>query len=144
MPCIVSPRCKGICTPGHVFLSNPESGKFLFWNLELSWLGSVIFAIPIQSLSQPRPQGFFLKKNGWGGVRFKGKALGTRLVTFYLCIYRTDWMKNTLFFTHNTNILVCLLNVNMKNWLTPKTTKVRPHYNQSSRENATPSSRIPL
>lgn len=36
LPRIVSPRCKGIRIPGHVFLSNPESGKFLFWNLELS------------------------------------------------------------------------------------------------------------
>ena len=36
LPCIVSPRYKGIHIPGHVFLSNPESGEFLFWNLESS------------------------------------------------------------------------------------------------------------
>ena len=60
-------------------------------------------------------------------------------------------MKNTLLFTYNTNILVRLLTVNMKNCLTPKNPKMcdpilvtllkmRPHYSQSSRENATPSS----
>ena len=58
-------------------------------------------------------------------------------------------MKNTLLFTHITNILVRFLTVNMKSCLTPKLTKVRPHsstvtllemrlhYSQSSRENAT-------
>ena len=60
-------------------------------------------------------------------------------------------MKNTLLFTYSTNILVRLLTVNMKNCLTPKNPKMcdpilvtllkmRPHYSQSSRENATPSS----
>ena len=60
-------------------------------------------------------------------------------------------MKNTLLFICSTNILVRLLTVNMKNCLTPKNPKMcdpilvtllkmRPHYSQSSRENATPSS----
>ena len=42
MPCIVSTRCKGIRIPVHVFLSNPESGKFLFWKLESSWPGGYV------------------------------------------------------------------------------------------------------
>ena len=60
-------------------------------------------------------------------------------------------MKNTLLFIYNTNILVRLLTVNMKNCLTLKNQKMRdpilvfllkmrPHYSQSARENATPSS----
>ena len=60
-------------------------------------------------------------------------------------------MKNTLLFIYSTNILVRLLTVNMKNFLTPQNPKMcdpilvtllkmRPHYSQSSRENATPSS----
>ena len=60
-------------------------------------------------------------------------------------------MKNTLLFICSTNILVRLLSVNIKNSLTPKNPKLcdpilvtllkmRPHYSQSSRENATPSS----
>ena len=60
-------------------------------------------------------------------------------------------MKNTLLFIYSTNILVCLLTVNMKNFLTPKNPKMcdptlvtvwkmQRHYSQSSRENATPSS----
>ena len=60
-------------------------------------------------------------------------------------------MKNNLLFIYSTNILVRLLTVNMKNCLTPKNPKMcdpilvtllkmRPHYSQSSRENATPSS----
>ena len=59
-------------------------------------------------------------------------------------------MKNTLLFIYNTNVLVRLPTVNMKNYLTPKkqkmcdpilvTLKMRPHYSQSSLENATPSS----
>ena len=60
-------------------------------------------------------------------------------------------MKNTLLFIHSMNILVHLLTVNMKNCLTPKNLKMcdpilvtllkmRPHYSQSSRHNATPSS----
>ena len=54
-------------------------------------------------------------------------------------------MKNTLLFTYRTNILVRLLTVNMKKFLTPKISKMcdpiiatllkmRPHYSQSSRE----------
>ena len=59
-------------------------------------------------------------------------------------------MKNTLLFIYR-NILVRLLTVNTKNCLTPKNLKMcdpilvtllkmQPHYSQSSRENATPSS----
>ena len=65
-------------------------------------------------------------------------------------------MKNILLFICSTNILVCLLTANMKNCLTPKNPKMcdpilvtllkmRPHYGQSSRENATPIQRhIPI
>ena len=64
-----------------------------------------------------------------------------------------DWMKNTLLFICSTNILVRLLTVNVKNCLIPKypkmcdpilvtLLKMWPHYSQSSRENATPSSAI--
>ena len=56
-------------------------------------------------------------------------------------------MKNTLLFICSTNVLVCLLTVNMKNCLTPQNPKtcdpilvtplkMRPHYSHSSRENA--------
>ena len=60
-------------------------------------------------------------------------------------------MKNTLLFIYSTNILVRLLTVNMKNCLSPKNPKIcdpilvtllkiRPHFSQSGRENAAPSS----
>ena len=60
-------------------------------------------------------------------------------------------MKSTLLLTYSTNILVPFLTVNMKNCLTPKNTKMcdpilvtllkmRSHYSQYGRENATPSS----
>ena len=61
-------------------------------------------------------------------------------------------MKNTLLFTYNTNILVRLLTVNNYEELSyPQSQKMcdpilvtllkmQPHYSQSSRENATPSS----
>ena len=75
------------------------------------------------------------------------------LVTFYFyeLTHFLDWMKNTLLFICSTNILVRLLTVNMKNSLTQKNQKMldsilvtllkmRPHYSQSSLENATPSS----
>ena len=65
------------------------------------------------------------------------------LVTFYFheLNHFLDWMKNTLLFICSSNILVRLLIVNMENCLTPqKSENVRPHYSQSSRENATPSS----
>ena len=56
-------------------------------------------------------------------------------------------MKNTLIFSYSTNILVCLLTVNLKHCLASKNLKLcdpiqvtllkmRPHYSQSSRENA--------
>ena len=58
-----------------------------------------------------------------------------------------NWMKNTLLFTISTNILVCLLTVNMKNFFTPKIWKcatpllnTRAHSSQSNCENASPSS----
>ena len=75
------------------------------------------------------------------------------LVTFYFyeLTHILDWVKNTLLFICSTNIVVCLLTVSTKNCLTPKNPKMcdpilvtllkmRPHYSQSSRENATPSS----
>ena len=46
-------------------------------------------------------------------------------------------MKNTLLFTYSTNILVRLLTVNVKNYLTPKSENVRPH-SSNSIESATP------
>ena len=57
-------------------------------------------------------------------------------------------MKNTLLFTYSTSILVRLLTVNMKKFLTPKIRKMchpilltllkmQPHYSQSSREKKT-------
>ena len=60
-------------------------------------------------------------------------------------------MKNSLLSICSTNILVRLLTVNMKNCFTQKNPKMcdpilvpllkmRPHYSQFSRENATPSS----
>ena len=61
-------------------------------------------------------------------------------------------MKNSLLVVYSTNIIVVrLLTGNMKNCLTPKNPKMcdpilvtlpkmRPHYRQSSRKNATPSS----
>ena len=60
-------------------------------------------------------------------------------------------MRNGLLFTYTVNFLVRLLTVNVKNCLTPPKKemcdpilvtllKMRPHYSQSSRENATPSS----
>ena len=74
------------------------------------------------------------------------------LVTFYFyeLTHFLNWVKNTLLSTYSTNILVRLLIVNMKNCLTPKNLKMcdpilvtllkmRLHYSQSSRENATPS-----
>ena len=70
---------------------------------------------------------------------------------FYELTHFLHGMKNTLFLTYSTNILVCLLTVNMKNCLTPKNPKMcdltlvmllkmQPHYSQSSHQNATPSS----
>ena len=50
----------------------------------------------------------------------------TNLVSFYLSIYlllHEDWVKNSLLFTYSTNILVRLLTVNLKNYLTPKIRK---------------------
>ena len=48
-----------------------------------------------------------------------------------------NWMKNTLLFTCCTKILVRLLNVNMKIFLTQKSENVRLHYSQSICEKAT-------
>ena len=64
-------------------------------------------------------------------------------------------MKNTLLFICSTNILVCLLTINMKNCLTQKNPKMsvpilvtllkmRPHYSHSRHENVTPSSSTSL
>ena len=61
------------------------------------------------------------------------------VVTFYFyeLTHFLDWMKNILLFICSTNILVCLLIVSMKNFLTPKiwkfatpfdpVVKMRPH-----------------
>ena len=46
-------------------------------------------------------------------------------------------MKNTLLFTYSKNILVRLLTVNVKNFLTPKFENVQPH-SSNHIENATP------
>ena len=65
-------------------------------------------------------------------------------------IFYSEW-RTLYFFICGTNIQVRLLTLNMKNCLTPKNPKIcdpilvtlskmRPHYSQSSRENATPSS----
>ena len=75
------------------------------------------------------------------------------LVTFYFyeLTHFLDRMKNTLLFICSTNILVSLLTVKMKNWLSPKNpkmcdpilvtlSKMLPRCSQSSHENATPSS----
>ena len=76
------------------------------------------------------------------------------LVTFFFHELTHFFLLNEEHFTFHlqyTNILVCLLTVNMKNYLTAKNPKMcgptlvtllkmRPHYSQSSRENATPSS----
>ena len=76
------------------------------------------------------------------------------LVTFYfyeLAHILDSRMKNSSLFIYRTNILERLLTINMKNGLTPKNPKMcdpiivtllkmRPHYSQQSRENATPSS----
>ena len=75
------------------------------------------------------------------------------LVSFYIyeLTYLLYWLKNTLLFICSTNILVCLLTINMKNCLTQKNPKMsvpilvtllkmRPHYSQSRHENVTPSS----
>ena len=62
-----------------------------------------------------------------------------------------DWMKDTLIYIYSTNILVRLLTVNVKNWLTPQNPKMcdpilvtllkmQSQYSQSSHENVTPSS----
>ena len=49
-------------------------------------------------------------------------------------------MKNTLLFTYSTNILVCLLTVGVKNFLTPKIQKCATPFKYNSIENETPSS----
>ena len=61
------------------------------------------------------------------------------------------WMKNTLLFTYRSNILVRLLTLKISRPFLPQKSenvrpilvtllKMRPHYSQSSRKNATPSS----
>ena len=50
-------------------------------------------------------------------------------------------MKNTLLFIYSTNILVRFANRKYEELSYPqKSENVRPHYSQSSRENATPTS----
>ena len=85
----------------------------------------------------------------WQIGNFRDPNLAT--FYFYELTHFLSWMKNTLLFIYSTNILVILFTVIMKNCLTPQNPemcdpilvtllKMRPHYNQSSRENATPSS----
>ena len=57
-------------------IRNPGNLSFGIWNCHDSGEGGVIFAIPIQSLSQPRPQGFFLKKMGGAGLGLREKPWG--------------------------------------------------------------------
>ena len=61
----------------------------------------------------------------WANIWFSRSQLSHFLLMYPLCrssknelTHFLDWMKNTLLYT--TNILVCLLTVNMKNCLTPK------------------------
>ena len=86
----------------------------------------------------------------WANMWFSRSQL-SHFLFLWIDPFFLDWMKNTLLFFCNTNILVRLLTVNMKNCLTPKNPKMcdpilvtllkmRPHYSQSGRENATPSS----
>ena len=85
----------------------------------------------------------------WQIGNFRDPNLAT--FYFYELTHFLSWMKNTLLFIYSTNILVILFTVIMKNCLTPQNPemcdpilvtllKMRPHYSQSSRENATPSS----
>ena len=55
-----------------------------------------------------------------------GNHCDPNLVTFnfYELTHYLNRMKNTLLFTYSTNILVCLLTVNMKNCLSPKNPKM--------------------
>ena len=63
-----------------------------------------------------------------------------QVITKWIDNYFLNWIKNTLLFTYSTNILVRLLTVNVKTFITQKSENVWPDYSQSSRENATPSS----
>ena len=85
----------------------------------------------------------------WQIGNFRDPNLAT--FYFYELTHFLSCMKNTLLFIYSTNILVILFTVIMKNCLTPQNPemcdpilvtllKMRPHYSQSSRENATPSS----
>ena len=56
----------------------------------------------------------------------KSSLLGTYLINPVLVKWIDPflkWMNNTLLFTYSTNILISLLTVNMKNFLTPKIRK---------------------
>ena len=82
-----------------------------------------------------------------GQIRQFARSQLRPLSIYVPTLYR---MKKTLLFTYSTNILVRLLTGNMKNCLTPKIRKcalvtllkMRPHYSQSSCENATSSGGI--
>ena len=80
---------------------------------------------------------------------FRHLNLGT--FYFYELTHFFKLNEEHFLFSYSTNILLLLLTVDMKNCLTPKypkmcdpilvtLLKMRPHYSQSSRENATPSS----
>ena len=71
----------------------------------------------------------------WANMYFRDPNLVT--FYFYELTHFLDWMKNTLFFICSANILVRLVTVNMKKWLTPKKSEnVRPH-SSNSVENVT-------
>ena len=103
------------------------------------------YLITIYSVANYRPH----LSPFWQIGNFRDPSLAT--FYFYEMTHFLSWMKNILLFIYRTNILVRLFTVNMKNCLTPQNPemcdpilvtllKLRPHYSQSSRENATPSS----
>ena len=86
----------------------------------------------------------------WANMLFSRSQLSHFLFLWIDPFFYIDW-RTLYFFICGTNIRLRLLTVNMKNCLTPKNPKMcdpilvtllktRPHYSQSSRENATPSS----
>ena len=108
-------------------------------------LGSIFAGYVLCSVANYRPH----LSHFWQKCNFPDPNLVT--FYFYELTHFLNWMKNRLLFTYSTTILVRLLTVNMKNCLTSKNPKMcdpilvtllkmRPHYSQSSRENATPSS----
>ena len=147
---------------GGFFEGRSQAYCLLAANVTVSWWGwqvlGLIFAgyVPLASQS-PYPFIVYSVANYrphlshiWANMWFSRSQL-SHFLFLWIDPFFLDWMKNTLLFFCNTNILVRLLTVNMKNCLTPKNPKMcdpilvtllkmRPHYSQSGRENATPSS----